>query len=401
MHLERELGVPISVINATGGKGVTGHNRGLRARADGYTITMITLELNTMHWTGLTDLTYNDCVPLVSLNEDYAALLVRNDAAWQSLDQLESDVRDAPKQLTSSGTAVGGAWHLALAGWLIAAGAEADDITWVPSAGANPSLQQLLSGGVDMVCCSLPEARTLLEAGEVRALGVMSPERAKGFETIKTFREQGRDWMLGGWRGLAVPKETPTQIVDQLVEAIQRIVSKEAQPGSFAEFMQTQKFDNTWRAPAEFVEFLRDGDEKLGKLLTSEAMKSVSKDRFSPMAYPYVLLGLIAMTIAGICIGELRQRAIASDVSKANHSSKLSKHGVLNFALVVASVVGYVFLVETIGFVLAAIAILWLLLVRLGTRPVTSMLIAITFTPCVYLFFAYLLRVPLPRGWLG
>ncbi len=58
VYLEQELGVPVNVINATGGKGVTGHRRGLRARPDGYTITMITLELNTMHWSGLTRLTY-------------------------------------------------------------------------------------------------------------------------------------------------------------------------------------------------------------------------------------------------------------------------------------------------------------------------------------------------------
>ena len=57
MLLERELGEPVSVINATGGKGVSGHNRGLSARPDGYTLTMITFELNTMHCAGLTELT--------------------------------------------------------------------------------------------------------------------------------------------------------------------------------------------------------------------------------------------------------------------------------------------------------------------------------------------------------
>ena len=138
MHLEQELGVPVSVVNAIGGKGVTGHNRGLTARPDGYTLTMMTFELNTMHWIGLTELTYHDCEPLLSVNEDYAALLLRNDAPWQTLEELEAEVRKNPKQLTSSGTAVGGAWHLALAGWLNAAGFAADDIVWVPSAGAGP-----------------------------------------------------------------------------------------------------------------------------------------------------------------------------------------------------------------------------------------------------------------------
>src|SRR5688572_30436687 len=50
LHLEQELGAPVNVINATGGKGVTGHSRGLRAKPDGYTITMITLELNMLPW---------------------------------------------------------------------------------------------------------------------------------------------------------------------------------------------------------------------------------------------------------------------------------------------------------------------------------------------------------------
>ena len=43
MLLEQELGVPVNVINATGGAGVTGHQRGALARPDGYTLTMATI----------------------------------------------------------------------------------------------------------------------------------------------------------------------------------------------------------------------------------------------------------------------------------------------------------------------------------------------------------------------
>lgn len=400
MLLEQELGEPVNVINATGGKGVTGHNRGLNARPDGYTLTMMTFELNTMHWTGLTDLTYQDCIPLVSVNEDYAALLVRADASWQTLEELESDVRKTPKKLTASGTAIGGAWHLALAGWLVAADFDADDIVWIPSQGANPSLQQLVSGGVDMVCCSLPEARTLVEAGQVRALGLMAPERANGFEDVKTFREQGRDWTLGGWRGLAVPKNTPPEVVDRLVEVIQRIVSQDAQNGNFAEFMQTQKFDNTWRGPEEFVDFLASTDEKLGLLLKSDAMRSVSQDRFSPMAYPYALIGLIGITMAGLCIAGMRLHA-ANEIQKPDDISGGSGDGFVNFALIITAVVAYALLAEAVGFVVIASAILLMMLIKLGTRVLPSVLIVIAFVPTLYFMFAYVLRVPLPRGWLG
>jgi tripartite-type tricarboxylate transporter receptor subunit TctC len=108
--LEQRLGQPVTVINATGGKGVTGHSRGLSTHPDGHTLTMMTFELNTMHWTGITDLTYEDCVPLVSVNEDYAALMVRNDAKWKTVAELASEVNAAPGILTASGTALGGAW---------------------------------------------------------------------------------------------------------------------------------------------------------------------------------------------------------------------------------------------------------------------------------------------------
>ena len=393
MLLEQQLGQPVSVINATGGKGVTGHSRGLRARPDGHTLTMMTFELNTMHWAGLTELTYEDCVPLVSVNEDYAALMVRNDAKWQSVDALKADVAAAPGTLTASGTALGGAWHLALAGWLVAADLNADAVTWVPSAGASPSLQQLISGGVDMVCCSLPEARTLLESGQVRALGVMSPQRAVGFEQIPTFLEQGSDWTLGGWRGLAVPRGTPPEIVDRLLEVLIPIVSEQSASGNFAEFMETQKFDHTWRGPAEFQGFLADNDRKLGALLESDAMRSVNEDRFSPLTYPAILLGLIGVTLIGLVV--TREKGPQSNRDSRLPSS-ISWTGIVNAGSIVVAIFAYIFFAETIGFLALASVILFLLLLRFQTRALNSLAITAVTVPTVYFIFAIVLRVPLP-----
>ncbi|MCA9049931.1 MAG: hypothetical protein KDA89_14445, partial [Planctomycetaceae bacterium] len=50
VQLEAELGVPVNVVNAVGGGGVTGHTRGALAQPDGYTLTMATVELNMLHW---------------------------------------------------------------------------------------------------------------------------------------------------------------------------------------------------------------------------------------------------------------------------------------------------------------------------------------------------------------
>lgn len=400
MALEQRLGQPVNVINATGGKGVSGHNRGLRARPDGYTLTMMTFELNTMHWTGLTDLTYADSIPLVSVNEDYAALLVRGDSTWRTVQDVERAIADSSKQFTASGTAIGGAWHLALAGWLVAAGLKADAVNWIPAEGANPSLQQLMSGGVDLVCCSLPEARTLLESGEVRALGVMSDKPALGFEDVPTFSAQGRNWTLGGWRGLAVPKNTPQAIVERLSQELEAIVSQPPTPGSFAEFMLSQKFDNTWRAPQEFADFLKEGDAKLGELLQREAMRSISQDKFSPMTAPYILMGLLGITLVGIALSGRRTERVAT-APKIPMEGAATSNGKWNFAWVILSIVAFILLAETVGFLLLMSLVLTLLMMRLGNQWLPSLLVSSLFVLLVVLVFAYGLRVPLPRGWLG
>ena len=203
-QLERELKVPVNVVNATGGGGVTGHTRGAVARPDGYTLTMATVELNMLHWRGMTGISYEDFEPLVLLNRDDAAVFVRQDAPWGTVAELEAAIRERPRALKASGTARGGIWHIALAGWLATRDMESDAVTWISINGAAPSLQELMAKGVDIVCCSIPEAQSLLDGGQVRCLGVMADARLPGAPEVPTFRQAEIDWSLGGWRGLCL-----------------------------------------------------------------------------------------------------------------------------------------------------------------------------------------------------
>jgi tripartite-type tricarboxylate transporter receptor subunit TctC len=61
--LEQDLGVPVNVVNVTGGEGVTGHSRGALARADGHTLTLITVEIGSLHWRGMTNIAHDDFAP--------------------------------------------------------------------------------------------------------------------------------------------------------------------------------------------------------------------------------------------------------------------------------------------------------------------------------------------------
>ncbi len=134
--LEQQLGVPVNVVNSTGGAGVTGHTRGALARPDGYTITMVTVEINMLHWRGLTNISYRDFDPVGMLNRDATAVFVRQDAPWNTLGELEKHIRDNPGQVKASGTARG-SWHLGFAGWLDREGIDPGSAIWVSINGAG------------------------------------------------------------------------------------------------------------------------------------------------------------------------------------------------------------------------------------------------------------------------
>src|SRR5437763_9829045 len=86
--LEKELKQPVNVVNRTGGSGVVGHQAIATAAPDGYTFGLITLEINLMHWVGLTDLTFEKYTPLALVNQDPAAIHVKADAPYKNVKEL-------------------------------------------------------------------------------------------------------------------------------------------------------------------------------------------------------------------------------------------------------------------------------------------------------------------------
>jgi tripartite-type tricarboxylate transporter receptor subunit TctC len=390
--LERDLGVPVNVLNATGGAGVTGHSRGALARPDGYTLTLLTVELDMLHWRGLTNISHRSFEPVALVNQDPAALLVRADARWRTLRELEEEIRRRPGALKASGTAKGGIWHVALAGWLASANMAADAVVWIPINGAAPSLQQLLAGGVDLVSCSLPEARTLLDGGQVRALGVMAPERLVPFPDVPTFGEQGHDWTLGAWRGIALPGGTPKPVVDAVVASLGRVLESQG----FLGFMGDAGFSPARMLGPEFAAFLARDDAAMGALLTSPAFRHLGADRFGPLFFPGVVAGAMVLVLMALLV--LGRRTSKAEPLAAEAPGATRPRRALE---VMAAVIFFIVAAEVLGYLIAAATVLFVLLARLGVRWPTAALVTVVLVPATYQVFAIALRVPLPRGLFG
>lgn len=388
-QLERELNVPVNVVNATGGGGVTGHTRGAQARPDGYTLTLITAELTMLHWRGLTNITHDDFQPLALVNRDNAALFVQSDAPWGSVDELEQAIREQPGQLKASGTAFGGIWHLALAGWLTTTGLSPDAVTWLSLAGSAPSLQELMAGGIHMVVCSVPEAQSLLEADRIRSLGVMASERLPRYPEIPTFAEQGVDWVSGTWRGLALPEGVPEQRARILGEAVREVVKSE----EYRRFLKSAGFGLPDLPAETFERFLQEQDRQHGKILTSEAFESVQSQQYGPWLFPSVVIGLLVLVLAPLLWSK--------ELLAPSDAEDLTARGLLRVGLAVAAVVFYMLLAEEVGYILVMAFLLAVLFWRFGTKWYVACAVIGILVPVTYQLFAIYLRVPLPWGWVG
>lgn len=389
VSLERELGVPVNVINATGASGVTGHTRGALARGDGYTLTLITAELNMLHWRGLTPITPADFQPLALVNRDPAAIFVRKDAPWQTLGDLNAHVLANPRVLKASGTALGGIWHVALVNWLTEIGAPADGVRWISIEGTAPSLQEMMAGGIDIVASSLPEARSLLEAGEIRALGVMADTRVAQFPDVPTMKEQGVGGGIGVWRGVAVPADTDPDAVAVLASALERAVKGQ----DFRRFMEQAGFNWDYQGPATFTATLAELDARFGTILSGEAFQDLGKGVVGPRVFPSVLGGLGLLTLVIL----LATRQLGHTAG----TETFTWQGAARVAGVLGAVAFYLVAGETVGFVVTTFVILVVLMRWLEVRWPVALVVSAPVVATIYQVFANVLRVPLPRGVFG
>src|ERR1044071_578538 len=241
--LEKDLKQPVNVVNRTGGSGVVGHDAIAKAAPDGYTIGLITVEITMMHHVGLTGLTYKDYTPIGLVNADPAAINVRSDSPYKSVKELLAAIKANPGKMKASGTGQGGIWHLAIAGLLKEQGIDPNALPWVPSNGAAPGMQDMIAGGVDVVPCSIPEARPMIDARKGRALAIMDASPPAIYPNVPTLKKElGSDWAIAAWRVIAAPKGIPADAQKTLVTTLKKVYdSKE-----YKEFMASRGFGVVW-----------------------------------------------------------------------------------------------------------------------------------------------------------
>ena len=215
-----ELKQTIIVENIGGAGGMTGSKRAADAKPDGYTMLLGTVGTHAQGQTLYKKPLYNaltDFTPVGLIAEVPIALLVRKDLPAKDLKEFIAYAKANQSKMQFGSAGAGSATHL---GCVVLNTAMGTNITHIPYKGTGPAMQDLVGGRIDFLCEIISTAKSQIDAGNVRALAIMTSERSPVFPNLATTSEQGLDALAYTWNALYLPKGTPADVVKKLNAAM-------------------------------------------------------------------------------------------------------------------------------------------------------------------------------------
>ena len=110
---------------------------------------------------------------------------------------------------------------------------------------------------------SPPEGIAHVKAGKLRIVALFSEQRMPDFPNVPTVREQGVNFAMGQWRGLAAPKGTPPEVIKTLHDAFK----KGMEDPTFMKNAADMSVALAYLGPAEFGKLMAEDDQRYAKLV--------------------------------------------------------------------------------------------------------------------------------------
>ncbi len=229
------------VVNKPGGGGAVAWAY-IHKRNDPHNIFIGSPPLHFVELAGQSQYGYKDFTPIANLIADYGAFAVRDDAKWDTLDELFADMREDPSQVTTIGVSSPGSMdHMQFILFAQAAGVDITKIRYVSDQDGG-AMTSVLNGSVDIVSTGVSEAAEQARAGKMKILGITAPERLEGdyLSTLPTAIEQGIDAEFVVWRGVFGPPD----MTDEQLAYYEDVFKQASLSDSFAEVREAYGWMN-------------------------------------------------------------------------------------------------------------------------------------------------------------
>ncbi|MBO6258660.1 MAG: tripartite tricarboxylate transporter substrate binding protein [Succinivibrio sp.] len=252
-------------VNKPDGNGIVGMQEVAKAKPDGYTLGMVTVELAMFPHQGKTDLTYKDFESIIAPIAAPAALIVPADAPYNTLNEFVDYLKKNPGKVMMGNSGVGAIWHVATLAFEKQFGVK---VKHIPYPKGTADIAAAMAGKhIDGTLADPSSFKTQVEAGNLKILAVMADSRTNLFPNVPTFKELGFDIAIRAWATLVAPKGTPKEVLDVLRNSAKKVSEKK----EYVDYFLKQGIDPTKIIGEDANEMMKKDDLMFGEFLAEIA----------------------------------------------------------------------------------------------------------------------------------
>lgn len=276
-HAEAVLGGKVVLQNVTGGVGAIGLNKAADAAADGYTLLYGAENPLLYKVMGLGQKDYADFVPVNVIARGTAILVARNDAPFNTFDEMLAYIKANPKAVKFGSTGPGGLPSVVTA---MINSKTPIQVTAVPYDGDGPALTALQGGAIDVMPAVVGAAIENIRAGRIKALTVIDTAAHPALPNVKPITDTHPEFKQylpwGPFFGVFVKKGTPDDVTKKLVDSF----NAGAKNADFLKMMEGRAFTMLNLSGKEADAFLAKWQSTTSWLLQDAGMAKNSPDKF-------------------------------------------------------------------------------------------------------------------------
>ncbi len=269
-NMSKTLGQQVLIENVAGAGGTTGITRALTAAPDGYTIAMGHLGTFSAAPATYPNLKYdpiNGMQPIGLAGGTPILVVARKTLEQADLKSFVAAVKANPDKFNEAHAGVGSvSWTTCT---LFKGILGVPKLNAVAYRGTGPALNDLVSGQIDFMCDQIVSVAEQVKAGSIRAYAVASAERSPALPDVPMTKEAGLpDYQIEAWNGIAAPKGTPKEVVDKLVDALDKALNDENTKKRLLD-LGTVMPTAAERTPAGFAAVIKRDADKLTPTLAA------------------------------------------------------------------------------------------------------------------------------------
>jgi tripartite-type tricarboxylate transporter receptor subunit TctC len=262
--LEEMWGQPVIVDNRTGGNGSVGAAIVARAPPDGHMMVLAVwgLAINA-HVMKLPYDTATAFAPVTAVAYPITTLIATPDLPANDLRELAALVhKEGPGKRTFASSETG----TRLSGERIFEKADIKTLN-IPYKGAAAFVNDIAAGRVDLGVSSVTSALSLINAGRLKALGIMGTKRIAALPNVATFRERGFSGLdENSWYGLFAPANTPPATVAAIQQDIAKVLARPAFQAKLVDYGALPGGDTPAAFSERFQRDLKESGEMIRRL---------------------------------------------------------------------------------------------------------------------------------------